>query len=420
MWIKFWSACLLVTLVNAEYLYDSNPYAHFGGYASSYDNYKPTNYKFEYGVSDPHTGDHKSQWEVKENGVVRGAYSLLEPDGTTRLVEYYADDTGFHADVKKLGTAIHAAPEYGQLHSLSETHIANSLAYNGYGHGGVSHNYGAPIAAAVKVAAAPIPVHHAPIAQVQHIAPVPQVIAPQIHHLGSPHDFGYGQEISHIYSSAPEAHYHDHHDHHEKVYAAPVPVLQHPAPFKIHAEPHYEQAPIIKEYTPAIAHYAEPQIVKQVVQPVVKYAQAAPAPEYYANYAPEPAYVKYAAAPAPIVAKYPEPVYAHAQEYIQPQIYAAPAPAPAPVAKVAVAGKVQAVNPFARFFAPFAKYFAAPAPTVKTVVAPAKVVPTQAVYAEAPVKYVDYDAYQGYKPEVVISSPHNYGPNPGYSYSHDY
>lgn len=61
-------------------------------------------YAFEYGVSDPHTGDHKQQWETKDKeGTVRGSYSLLEPDGTTRIVDYIADEHGFRAVVKKVG-----------------------------------------------------------------------------------------------------------------------------------------------------------------------------------------------------------------------------------------------------------------------------------------------------------------------------
>lgn len=71
---------------------------------------QPHDYQFDYAVSDPHTGDHKSQWEVKEKGVVKGGYSLLEPDGTTRIVEYIADDHGFRAVVKKIGTPIHPIP----------------------------------------------------------------------------------------------------------------------------------------------------------------------------------------------------------------------------------------------------------------------------------------------------------------------
>lgn len=37
-----------------------------------------------------------------------GAYSLAEPDGTTRIVEYTADKhNGFNAVVKKIGQAHH-------------------------------------------------------------------------------------------------------------------------------------------------------------------------------------------------------------------------------------------------------------------------------------------------------------------------
>ncbi|XP_041976766.1 cuticle protein 7-like [Aricia agestis] len=61
-------------------------------------------YAFDYSVSDPHTGDHKTQWETRDGDVVRGAYSLAEPDGTIRLVEYTADDVhGFRATVRKIG-----------------------------------------------------------------------------------------------------------------------------------------------------------------------------------------------------------------------------------------------------------------------------------------------------------------------------
>lgn len=57
-------------------------------------------YAFEYGVNDPHTGDIKHQKEVRDGDVVKGQYSLVEPDGNVRTVDYYADwETGFHATV---------------------------------------------------------------------------------------------------------------------------------------------------------------------------------------------------------------------------------------------------------------------------------------------------------------------------------
>lgn len=62
----------------------------------------PKDYKFDYAVHDPDTYDVKSQWEAREGDVVKGAYSVLEPDGATRLVEYTADpETGFNAVVSR-------------------------------------------------------------------------------------------------------------------------------------------------------------------------------------------------------------------------------------------------------------------------------------------------------------------------------
>jgi len=63
-------------------------------------------YAYDYAVKDAHTGDAKSQWETRDGDVVKGAYSLVEPDGTVRVVEYTSDKhNGFNAIVKKVGTA---------------------------------------------------------------------------------------------------------------------------------------------------------------------------------------------------------------------------------------------------------------------------------------------------------------------------
>ncbi|XP_025194480.1 cuticle protein 18.6-like [Melanaphis sacchari] len=66
--------------------------------------YAPAPYKFEYSVNDPSTYDVKSQSEYADgNGNIKGSYSLLEADGSTRVVEYTADDqSGFNAIVKKI------------------------------------------------------------------------------------------------------------------------------------------------------------------------------------------------------------------------------------------------------------------------------------------------------------------------------
>lgn len=53
-------------------------------------------YKFEYKVSDHHTGDHKTQNEHRDGDHVTGFYSLHEPDGSDRNVHYHSDKhTGY-------------------------------------------------------------------------------------------------------------------------------------------------------------------------------------------------------------------------------------------------------------------------------------------------------------------------------------
>ncbi|XP_055322745.1 cuticle protein 8-like [Sitodiplosis mosellana] len=84
-------------------------------------------YSFNYGIKDPHTGDIKSQAEERDGDVVKGQYSLVEPDGSVRTVDYVADDhNGFNAVVHK-----------------SAPHVA-------------------------KVIAAPAPLHYAPAPLISH------------------------------------------------------------------------------------------------------------------------------------------------------------------------------------------------------------------------------------------------------------
>ncbi|CAG9838989.1 unnamed protein product [Diabrotica balteata] len=88
------------------------PAAHYGGggygHDSHQDYYAHPKYQFQYGVQDPHTGDHKSQHEVRDGDVVKGSYTVAEPDGTIRTVHYTADDhNGFNAVVEKSGHAVH-------------------------------------------------------------------------------------------------------------------------------------------------------------------------------------------------------------------------------------------------------------------------------------------------------------------------
>ncbi|XP_067013170.2 cuticle protein 7-like [Anabrus simplex] len=104
-------------------------------YAQAPEPYAPAHYSFSYGVQDAHTGDSKSQHETREGDVVQGSYSLVEPDGTRRTVDYTADPhNGFNAVVHRepavaavakvaapvayAAPAYAAAPAYGHGHYL--------------------------------------------------------------------------------------------------------------------------------------------------------------------------------------------------------------------------------------------------------------------------------------------------------------
>lgn len=98
--------------------YSAPPAPHYAPvhYAPAPVHYKPVEvypdsipeYSFGYSVSDAHTGDAKSQHETRHGDVVKGSYSLVEPDGTIRTVKYTADPhNGFNAVVDRQPVAVH-------------------------------------------------------------------------------------------------------------------------------------------------------------------------------------------------------------------------------------------------------------------------------------------------------------------------
>ncbi|KAK9745546.1 Insect cuticle protein [Popillia japonica] len=112
-------------------------------------------YNYAYEINDQHTGDVKSQQEWRDGDVVKGYYSLIEPDGTKRTVEYEADPhNGF-----------------------------NAVVHREHGAGPVVAKVAAPVAYAAPVAKVAAPVAYAaPIAKVAaplaYAAPVAKVAAP--------------------------------------------------------------------------------------------------------------------------------------------------------------------------------------------------------------------------------------------------
>lgn len=73
------------------------------------------NYQFAYAVNDQFTGDHKTHTETRQGDRVEGQYSMVDPDGYKRVVEYRADDTnGFQSEV-------HRTP----INTMTRSHIGH-------------------------------------------------------------------------------------------------------------------------------------------------------------------------------------------------------------------------------------------------------------------------------------------------------
>ncbi|KAJ2953924.1 hypothetical protein O0L34_g1560 [Tuta absoluta] len=101
-------------------------------------------YSFSYGVSDPHTGDVKSQHETRHGDHVVGQYSLLDSDGTKRTVDYAAGPhSGFNAVVRKdpafvHAPVVHAAPVVAHAAPLAYAAAPVAVAHSAYGAHGLS------------------------------------------------------------------------------------------------------------------------------------------------------------------------------------------------------------------------------------------------------------------------------------------
>ncbi|XP_057658383.1 adult-specific cuticular protein ACP-20-like [Diorhabda carinulata] len=108
------------------------------GYVTATHGYDNAHYKFEYGVHDPHTHDHKSQHEHRDGHHVHGGYTLKEADGTHRIVKYKSGPhSGFEAVVERVGHAQHPAHYGGHGGATSYvgvTHWANQGSDGGHGY----------------------------------------------------------------------------------------------------------------------------------------------------------------------------------------------------------------------------------------------------------------------------------------------
>ncbi|KAG8229064.1 hypothetical protein J437_LFUL005697 [Ladona fulva] len=128
---------------------------HLGGHfgyspaARAYADYDPNpQYTFSYSVADAFTGDNKAQTESRNGDVVHGQYSLIEPDGTRRTVDYTADPVnGFNAVVHNSGAGVAKAGAFAAPY-------AKPLGFRGAHAAGYAAPLAAPVAAASYVAPA--------------------------------------------------------------------------------------------------------------------------------------------------------------------------------------------------------------------------------------------------------------------------
>ncbi|XP_075971157.1 uncharacterized protein LOC142973379 [Anticarsia gemmatalis] len=91
-------------------------------------------YEYKYEVSDHQTGDRKSHWERRDGDNVRGVYTLYEPDGALRTVEYTADALhGFNAVVRRNEPNTHQHQhQHPRLNSGYKQAASSSSGRDGY------------------------------------------------------------------------------------------------------------------------------------------------------------------------------------------------------------------------------------------------------------------------------------------------
>jgi len=131
----------------AEYAAPAYPVHH--AYAPEH-SYSTTPYKFEYSINDPHSYDVKSQSKHSDgHGNVKGSYSLLEAGGSTCVIEYIADHSGFNAEVKKIEGYSHGysapTPAYKSAPAYKPAYAAHSYAAPSHSYAAPAHSYATPV-----------------------------------------------------------------------------------------------------------------------------------------------------------------------------------------------------------------------------------------------------------------------------------
>lgn len=111
-YIALFAFVAMASAIELQHAYQPVVYAKQPTYVKHVEHEAPAEYAFEYSVHDEHTGDVKSQKEVRHGDNVEGHYTLIDADGHRRVVHYTADEhNGFQAKVdREYVGAKYAAP----------------------------------------------------------------------------------------------------------------------------------------------------------------------------------------------------------------------------------------------------------------------------------------------------------------------
>ena len=121
----------------------------------------PAHYEFQYSVHDEHSADVKQQQEARVGDAVHGSYSLVQPDGVHRIVDYSADKVnGFNAVVRYEGHPVAAPAKLAYAAPVAKLAYAAPVA---------KVAYSAPVAYAAPVAKL---AYASPLAHVSYSSPV--------------------------------------------------------------------------------------------------------------------------------------------------------------------------------------------------------------------------------------------------------
>ena len=162
----------------------------------------PAHYEFQYSVHDEQSGDVKQQQESRAGDAVHGSYSLVQPDGVHRIVDYSSDKiNGFNAVVRYEGSPIPAPAPVAKLA------YAAPVAKLAYAAPVAKVAYSSPVAYAAPVAKL---AYAAPVAKLAYAAPVAKLAyapAPVAKLAYSHAPVAYQENLGHVSFSSPVVSY---------------------------------------------------------------------------------------------------------------------------------------------------------------------------------------------------------------------